>query len=353
MTSYKDLLDNDSTEKLAKGVEKAGKKILDNENVKEKITDNLEKVGDNVKDLGKKINQLAHNQIDPDRMTIDALALMYLAFELLPPLIIMLGCKLFLFEFLVSWFILIAVGIIVVMYLVIKKFEESLENSSMSVGIALVLSVCEGITLSSLGNTFDPDFFISEYIILIIGFTVACVFANLSKSAYEAIRGQRIAIVISVNFLFLLLTFFSDIFIEVVRNTQIVGTLIVGLYMFYMIGRLHDIVKKLKHEGSNSVQALYATIVVYKEKMEIGYDACVFLYHLIQGCVKSNKEPDDKKEKLLPSDGKDQKGDKKADSAKPEEKKAKGADDSKEKKAKSPEESKAKPVEAKKEKKNK
>ena len=75
--------------------------------------------------------------------------------------------------------------------------------------------------------------------------------------------------------------------------------------MFYTIGRARAIVKKLK-EGDDHKLAIFATLVVFKEKLEIGYRLIKSLWGLIQKCRAKNDNQDqgDVKEENKPKEEK-------------------------------------------------
>lgn len=62
--------------------------------------------------------------------------------------------------------------------------------------------------------------------------------------------------------------------------------------MWFIIGRAKTIVEELK-EGDENKLAIYATLLIFKEKIELGYTIIKYLYNLIQKCREKRKENDE------------------------------------------------------------
>lgn len=200
-------LSGDSKKPLLDQAKDIKNKVLENENVKNKISEGLDKVEKKVEELGSGVKHVVDHVVDKDKLTIDSLALVYLSFELVPPLITMILASIFLISFIISWLLLVAVVIDVILYVILLKFKDKIKNSSSSVAFAIMLSVCEGIILSSLGSAIDTTLFSAQLAILIVGLAVAAVFAGTLKDKYVANSGRRIGIVVSFNISILLILF--------------------------------------------------------------------------------------------------------------------------------------------------
>lgn len=216
---YKHLLDDDSNQHLISGAEiKAkAKNFVESEDVKNKANKIIDKVSEKADEIGGKVKDLIKDEVDPDKMTVESLTLFYLSLQLIPALVLMLLSGLPFFGFIFSWFLLIGVIVIVILYFTLRFFKEKLENSSASFFIAVVLSICEGLVLSCLGSSFDSSLFCAEYCMLIAAFAIAAIFADTLGNNYQAINGQRIGLIVFANMFILILAFgFKDSFVPLV-----------------------------------------------------------------------------------------------------------------------------------------
>lgn len=207
---YKDLLDNDSTEKLLKRASEDKElpgKILNSEFVSNKVSSGMEKLSEKADGASSMVKNLMLKGIDGHKSTLDSLTLGYLALELIPVLITMVLCSFFGFSFLISWLLILALVLDLIIYAIVFKFKKSLENSSGAFAVALIASLCEGVILANLGSSIDSTLFSAELAILISSFAIASIFAKILENGYVANSGRRIGLIVLCNMVILFMIF--------------------------------------------------------------------------------------------------------------------------------------------------
>lgn len=65
-----------------------------------------------------------------------------------------------------------------------------------------------------------------------------------------------------------------------------------------MIGKAEQVVHDIKGD-SNVKKAAFATLVLFKEKLEIEYVWIMYVYNFIKGLINKRKQQDDKAEPLI------------------------------------------------------
>lgn len=272
-------LSNETTDSVLK----AAKNLATDENTHQKIKEGAKNLAHNAAELGKSAKEAIKDHIDIDQFTTDALALLFLFLETLPPLIFLVVNKvLVLLSIVLSFFILIAVGVIIVCYLIIKKYKDSLKDSSSAIVLEAILSVTEGILIVTFSIA-GEDAFIAGYMILAISLLCTSIFANHLKGKYTDKNGIRVAVVMAVNTVFVLFNVLNTNLIECG-----VAAVVTYLYLIFAISNLHEIVKESKEENSKKAAA-YATLLVYERKIEIGYRLVMWIVRSVQSCNEKRK----------------------------------------------------------------
>ena len=262
---------------------KAAQNLATDEKTHQKIKDGAKDLAHNAAELGKSAKEAIKDHVDIDEFTTDALALLFLFLETLPPLIFLVVNKvLVLLSIVLSFFILIAVGVIIVCYLIIKKYKESLKDSTAAIVIEIVLSITEGILIVTFSIA-GEDAFIAGYMILAISLLCTSIFANHLKGKYTDKNGVRVAVIMAINTVFVLFNVLNTDLIECG-----VAAVVTYLYLIFAISNLHDIVKESKEENSKKA-ASYATLLVYERKIEIGYRLVMWIVRLVQSCNDKRK----------------------------------------------------------------
>ena len=216
---YKDTIENNLNEPFsikAETLKSLPKKVLKSNTVSSKLSEGLDKLNEKVDGSASKIKTLIADSIDKKKLSLDSLVLIYLALSLVPPLLTMILSSIFIFSFLISWLLLIAIGIDIIVYILVLKLKEKLKNSSGSIVLVVLVSICEGIILSSLGGYIDSTIFAAELAILISSLLVAAIFANTLQEKYVVNSGRRIGIVVTINMFVLFLIFISSEFVPLV-----------------------------------------------------------------------------------------------------------------------------------------
>lgn len=217
--NYKDTIENNLNEPFsikAETLKSLPKKVLESNKVSSKLSEGLDKLNEKVDGSASKIKTLIADSIDKKKLSLDSLVLIYLALSLVPPLLTMILSSIFIFSFLISWLLLIAIGIDIIVYILVLKLKEKLKNSSGSIVLVVLVSICEGIILSSLGGYIDSTIFAAELAILISSLLVAAIFANTLQEKYVVNSGRRIGIIVTINMFVLFLIFISSEFVPLV-----------------------------------------------------------------------------------------------------------------------------------------
>jgi FtsH-binding integral membrane protein len=203
----KSMNNKDLKDTVLSKVSEESSKIIGADYFKFNLGQEFEKVNKRVEGQGDKITEVISHTIDKHNLTLESLTLIYLALQLIPSLITMVLSSIVGISFLISLMLLIAVVIEFVFYIVILKFEDKLKDSSGSLVVAGLISICEGIILASIGSSFDSTAFAAEIAILITGLLVSGIFANTLGKKYDPSSGKRISFIVAFS-MFILFTIF-------------------------------------------------------------------------------------------------------------------------------------------------
>jgi hypothetical protein len=274
----------------------AAKKVIPSEETQAKLKDKAKELGKGAQELAHNAKELIKGQIDIDSFTTDALALLFLALEAAPPLLFLVINRVFLILSIVfSFFILIAVAIIVVCYLIIKKYKDSLKGSTSAIVLEIIMSITEGMIIVSF-SIVGEDAFIAAYAILLVSLISASILADNLKDKYTDTNGIRMAIIMVANMVFVLFN---------VLNTNLIecglAAAITYIYLAFAISTLHEVVKETKEKNCKK-SASFATLIVFERKVEIGYRAVVWIVRWVREMNEKRKaagQSDPKAQPLL------------------------------------------------------
>lgn len=272
-------LDNET----ANDVLKAAKNVATDEKTQEKVKQKAKELANNAVELGKNAKEAIKDHVDIDKFSTDALALFFLFLETLPPLVFLVVNKVFLLlSIVLSFFVLIAVGVIIVCYLLIKKYKDSLKDSTSAIVLEIVLSVTEGILIVTFSIA-GEDAFIAGYMILAVSLLCTSIFADHLKHRYTDKSGIRVAMVMAINTVFVLFN---------VLNTNLIecgiAAAVTYLYLIFAIFTLHEVVKESNEENSKKA-ASFATLIVYERKVELIYRGVMWLVRFCQNMNEKRK----------------------------------------------------------------
>ena len=214
---YKNLLDNDSSEKLlkkAKDNKDLPKKIIESEGVHNMLNNGIDELNARTEGATTAIKKVISQGIDGKESTNDSLTLGYLSLLYIPPLILTIIASIF--AFLIMWLLLFALCIILVIYLVISKFKEKLQNSSASLIISIIASICEGVIISLLADSIDATVFAAEIALLMAAFAVTSLYAKTLGQDYTKNSGRRISLIVFACMGILFIIFLTSDFIVLV-----------------------------------------------------------------------------------------------------------------------------------------
>jgi hypothetical protein len=282
--------------KTAEEALQAAQKVIPSKQTQEELKKKALEFGEDVKNVAIQAKDLIKDSVDVDAFSTDALALLFLALEATPPLLfLVINRILLILSIVLSFFILIAVAVIIVCYLIIKKYKDSLQGSTKAIVLEIVMSLTEGIIIVSF-SIVGEDAFIAAYAILLVSLVCASILADNLKEKYSDTNGIRMAIIMVVNMVFVLFN---------VLNTNLIecgfAAAVTYFYLVFAISTLHEVVKELKAPNCKK-SASFATLIVFERKVEIGYRSIAWIVRWVREMNEKRKaagQSDEKNEKLL------------------------------------------------------
>lgn len=285
---------NDLGEKLNEDLEKAlgreGKKLAD-QKINEKLSQLDKKTDEHLAGIQAKLEHGVKKQ----GMSLLATVYFLLLLEQIPVLSVLLVN--YFLAILVS--LLVALGLLIVglvylvAYFIIYKYPNWVKTGSLGFFFAVVLSFCEAFFVVYVSQaTGEADLIITVVAVLMVDLILVTLLANTMKNFNYALGvGIGIVLITGIHLLYVFTMEFDWL------NTIIIYVLS-NLYQIFVVVITEKVLKDKKIQDEEFNTAIFATLLVFKEKINFTVGLGFTLTMMIINCCKHKEEQEAGKAKV-------------------------------------------------------
>ena len=180
--------------------------------------------------------------------------------------------------------VMIIIGVIyLVAYIIIYRFPGMLKGS-LGFTLAMLLSICEAIFIGYLCSIVSEVWLIVVISILILDMLLVTGLAKMLKGKYKLLVGVFASLALTVGIYVLYIIFVGGSW-----TTIIISFIMSIVYLEFLVVIVQRILMKIEIEGEDFKIAIFATLLVYKAKIDYTFGLIFILCKLCAKCCKKKE----------------------------------------------------------------